>query len=518
LGVHANAAEYRRHGRGARATNYCSKQCAPARKWLQVRAAALTICAHMSGIHSTTSAADSSAVGYAEPGTKQGTPPDRLTPQQWKSGIAAWLGWLFDGLDMHLYTIVAAPFVASLLHAASATDPEVRAKSSWIQAAFLVGWALGGGFFGRLGDRLGRSRALGLTILTYATFTGLSFFAQTWWQLMMFRFLAALGIGGEWAVGSALLAETWPARYRPWAAAVLQTAVNLGVLLACAVTFVLAEHQRAVFLVGVLPAVVVYWVRKSVPEPREWLEAKAARAATSRGFPVIVADHGAQPIANSPAHSHDTPGFADLFRGNVRRTTLLTIVVCACSLTAWWAFMFWINQHLRNLKDLAAWAPPDRERLVSISFFLLIGTSIAGNFFAALLAKLLGYRRAIAAMFLGFFLAMAGAFCVERGHVSLMRWVPCVGFFSGVFGLFTMYLPPLFPTLLRTTGAGFSYNIGRLAAAFGTIFFGLFAKVGDFRIALLLNSLLLIPAMLVALALPELEEKQSAECKVQSAE
>ncbi|MEI7651369.1 MAG: MFS transporter [Verrucomicrobiota bacterium] len=101
-----------------------------------------------------------------------------------------------------------------------------------IQAAFLVGWALGGGFFGRIGDRLGRARALNLTILTYAIFTGLSFFAQTWWHLLIFRFLAALGIGGEWAVGASLLSETWPKRWRPWIAAVLQSAVNIGVMLA----------------------------------------------------------------------------------------------------------------------------------------------------------------------------------------------------------------------------------------------------------------------------------------------
>src|SRR5207253_269187 len=133
-----------------------------------------------------------------------------LTPQQWKTGAAAWLGWMFDGLDMHLYVLVAAPFVAELLHAASEKDPEVGYYSSWIQAAFLVGWALGGGLFGRIGDRLGRSRALMLTILTYAVFTGLSYFAQTWWHLFIFRFLAALGLGGEWGVGASLLAETWP--------------------------------------------------------------------------------------------------------------------------------------------------------------------------------------------------------------------------------------------------------------------------------------------------------------------
>ncbi|MBM3848111.1 MAG: MFS transporter, partial [Verrucomicrobia bacterium] len=125
-----------------------------------------------------------------------------LSPQQWKSGIAAWLGWLFDGLDMHLYTLVAAPFVMQLLMAPSTKDPAVGMYSSIIQASFLVGWALGGAFFGRIGDKLGRARALNLTILTYAIFTGLSFFAQTWWQLCIFRFLAALGIGGEWAVGA----------------------------------------------------------------------------------------------------------------------------------------------------------------------------------------------------------------------------------------------------------------------------------------------------------------------------
>src|SRR5213595_2467941 len=173
-----------------------------------------------------------------------------LTSVQKKSGIAAWLGWMFDGLDMHLYTLVAAPFVMQLVHAASVSDASVKQYSAYVQAAFLIGWALGGGFFGRLGDVLGRSRALSLTILTYAIFTGLSFFAQTWWQLMIFRFVAALGIGGDWAVGSSLLSETWPKKWRPWIAAVLQTGVNLGILLACLANWCLKgldNWPRAVF-------------------------------------------------------------------------------------------------------------------------------------------------------------------------------------------------------------------------------------------------------------------------------
>src|SRR5437879_5598418 len=167
----------------------------------------------------------------------------QLSRDQWRSGAAAWLGWTFDGLDMHLYTLVAAPFVAQLLGAASTTDPRVGHYSSVIQGAFLLGWALGGGFFGRIGDRLGRARALSLTVLTYAAFTGLSFFAQTWWHLFIFRFLAALGIGGEWAVGASLLSETWPRKWRPWLAAVLQSGVNIGTLRAVLASLILAKAR-----------------------------------------------------------------------------------------------------------------------------------------------------------------------------------------------------------------------------------------------------------------------------------
>src|SRR5438045_5861350 len=160
---------------------------------------------------------------------------------------------------MHLYLLVASPFVAELLGNISEKDPRVDSRTSWIQAAFLIGWALGGGFFGRIADRLGRSRALMLTILTYALFTGLSYFARTWWHLLIFRFLAALGIGGEWAVGASLLAETWPRRWRPWIAAVLQSGVNIGILGAVLANHLLAKAQpRYLFLVGVVLALLVF--------------------------------------------------------------------------------------------------------------------------------------------------------------------------------------------------------------------------------------------------------------------
>jgi MFS family permease len=387
---------------------------------------------------------------------------------------------------MHLYVLVAAPFVAHLLGVASERDSLVGYYSSWIQAAFLIGWALGGGFFGRIGDRLGRSRALMLTILTYALFTGLSFFAQTWWQLLVFRFLAALGIGGEWAVGASLLSETWPRNWRPWIAAVLQTGVNLGVMLAGLANFLLADYpKRTVFLVGVLPALLVLWIRRAVPEPEEWHAAKkhAARA---------------------------EPRFRELFRGPARRTTVLTLLVCALSLTAHWAFLFWYLQHLRNLPDLASWTESEKSQLVSKVVWLVTLSSIAGNFLAAWLARRLGYRRAIAFLCLGYFVSMFATYAEPRNHGSLWYGLAAIGVCQGVFALFTMYLPPLFPTLLRTTGAGFCYNIGRIAAGLGTVFFGLFSRVGDYRLALLYAGFLFLPAAGIALRMPEAVVEQPA--------
>jgi len=408
-----------------------------------------------------------------------------ISSQQWRSGIAAWLGWTFDGLDMHLYTLVAAPFVAQLLQATSTTDSRVGRYGSIVQGGFLLGWALGGGFFGQIGDRLGRARTLSLTILTYAAFTGLSFFAQTWWHLLIFRFLAALGIGGEWAVGASLLAETWPQRWRPWIAAVLQTGVNVGVLAAGLANFLLAAAPpRCLFLVGVLPALLVFWIRRAVPETDEW---KAAKQQAGR----------------------QEPKLRELFRGDARRITIWVIVVCGISLTAHWAFMFWHQQQLRNLPEVLAWTPEQKNKLAAAALNLVMIFSILGNFFAAWLSRLIGYRSAIVAMFLAYFLAMLGAYYLPRDHVELLWWFPFIGFCQGVFALFTMYLPPLFPTLLRTTGAGFCYNIGRITAAFGTVFFGLFSQVGDVvdqRAVLFYAGLLFLPASVAALLLPKLRD------------
>jgi len=403
-----------------------------------------------------------------------------LSSQQKKSGLAAWLGWMFDGLDMHLYTLVATPFVALLLGNVDKTSREVGEKGALINAAFLVGWAFGGAFFGRVGDLIGRSRTLCLTILCYAIFTGLSFWATTWWELLIFRFLSALGVGGEWAVGASLLSETWPRKWRPWIAAVLQTAVNVGVLVACAANWMFRGFPpNYVFLVGVLPAFIVVWIRWAVPEPDEWHAARAAAVNTR------------------------VPGIADLFRAGVRHVTFKVLLICGLSLTAHWTLMFWQQKYIRDLPEVRGLAAAGQNDAASKALFLLMFFSIVGNFSAGWLARKWGYRAAISGLCAAYGVAMLVAFAQPLSLGAALIWFAVIGVCQGVFALFTMCLPPLFPTLLRTTGAGFCYNFGRIAAAAGTVFFGIFTKVGDVRHALWYAALLFPLAAVAALWLPE---------------
>jgi MFS family permease len=384
---------------------------------------------------------------------------------------------MFDGLDMHIYTLVATPFVAQLL-ALPRTDKQVGEKGALINAAFLIGWALGGAFFGRIGDVMGRSRALCLTILCYAGFTGLSAISTEWWHLMVFRFLSALGIGGEWAVGASLLSETWPKRWRPWIAATLQTAVNMGVLLACFFGYLFENTEpRYIFLVGVLPALIVLWIRRAVPETEEWHAARAG--------------------------SEKPPGLTDLFRGKVAKTTWIVLTICGVSLTAHWTFMFWQQKYIRDLPEIRDLSSAGQNRAAVIALMVLMAGSILGNYAAAAVARAVGYRKAVVSFCLIYGVVMGLTFLEARTHSTVLIGFFFIGLCQGVFGLFTMCLPPLFPTLLRTTGAGFCYNIGRLIAAGGTVFFGLFTKVGDVRQALLYAAILFIPAAGLACWLPE---------------
>ncbi|CAG0966638.1 Putative metabolite transport protein YjhB [Phycisphaerales bacterium] len=405
----------------------------------------------------------------------------------WKALIAAWLGWCFDGLDGYLYVLVAGPFVTQLVAnehgitrqlAAAEHSGEITTKGAIIQTFFLFGWAIGGAVFGRIGDRLGRSRTLTLTVLTYACFTGLSFFATNWWHLLVFRFLAALGIGGEWAAGSALVAETLHTRHRVWASAALQSGYMVGCIMASLTNGWMAGIEpKWVFVIGILPAFFTLWIRAAVPEPPEW-----SAAAKQQAIP--------------PVSSLFAPGLA--------RTTLLVLALTTIALTTVWAFLYFAPQAVAAMPDVRSWTGPDISRLktrVTIVYFIV---NIAGNFFGTTLAHFIGYRKTFFFMITGSLLSYWLLFREPLTLSNVYLNTSIVAFFSlGLFGLFPMYIPPLYPTLVRTLGAGFTYNVGRVVSALGVWFGGMIAvhDGGPHRV-IMWAAILYLPGLLVAAICP----------------
>ena len=212
---------------------------------------------------------------------------------------------------------------------------------------------------------------------------------------------------------------------------VLQSGVNVGVLFATLANVLLAAAPpRSLFLVGILPALLVFWIRRAVPEPEEWCAAKKC----------------ARP---------EQLGISNLFRGEIRRVTWWVMIVCGVSLTAHWAFMFWHQQHLRNLPDVLNLSAEAKNKLASVALYLVMVSSILGNFFAGLMAKLFGYRATIRGSCLPPILLPCWAHIQYPALMkALMWWFPAIGFCQGVFGLFTMYLPALIPYLVAHHRSG----------------------------------------------------------------
>lgn len=409
---------------------------------------------------------------------------ERITKQQGAAFVAAWLGWAFDGLDGFLYALVAVPFVKELL-GAGASQGEVVAKAALIQAVFLVGWAFGGAFFGRIGDKLGRARTLTLTIITYAIFTGLSFFAQAWWHLLIFRFLAALGIGGEWAAGAALVSETLHAKHRSWASATLQSGYMVGMILAAlTVGWMSALPYRYVFLVGVLPAFLTIFIRRAVKEPVEWHQERQER---------------------------EPPRIGDLFSPAVRSITLKVVILTSICLTTIWAFLYFNNQVLRSLPEVKRLDKQATDELIRNVTIIYCLWNILGNYVSSYLAKFVGYGKAFALILAGAFLSFYFGYGQAKSLEETRFWFNVTMFFgTGVFALFPLYIPALFPTLLRTTGAGFCYNFGRVISAFGAYFGGtIAASTGSPQLAIWWAGWLYLIGIALALFMPELKNRQA---------
>ncbi len=381
-----------------------------------------------------------------------------FTPYQWLVLFAAWLGWGFDVFDALLFNYVSRLCIPALLHI-SPNDPEIQNHITlWTgitTSLLLVGWAIGGILFGMLTDRLGRSRTLLITMMTYALATAACAASTNIWMLLGFRFIASLGIGGEWAAGAALVAETVPERKRVTAGALLYTAAPMGLFLATFVTDLFTRQLdviasdpewswRAVFLTGLIPAVVAVLIRLKVREPESWEQRR------------------------------QTPRLRELFTPDMRSRTIGGVALSAVALIAWWSISAFIPA-LSSFLAVDLHNATGQAGVVELKArCLTVGTTafnlggLIGTLLTIPAAVVLGRRR----MFLCYFLFSAViiwvTFSWDFEVYTRLYMFGLLGLsLFGVFGAFTFYLPEIFPAYLRGTGSGFCYNVARFVTALG---------------------------------------------------
>jgi len=419
---------------------------------------------------------------------------------QWTVLAAAWLGWGFDAFDALLFNFVAPNCVPTLLGLAIGSPAAKSATLLWtgvLTSLLLIGWAAGGILFGQVADRIGRTRTLTITMLVYAVGTAACALAPNLWVLALFRGVASLGIGGEWAAGAAMVAEVVPERRRVEAGALLYTAAPLGLFLATFVNFQIAGSLlkadpeiswRFVFLAGLVPAAVALAVRRFIREPERWR--RTAGAAREEGLAAAAA-----------AVAVRRPRLAELFDRQHRALTLSGFLMAVIVLVTWWscnAFIPVVSTGLaqatakaRSLDRAGTLALVEHWKAVATDYFNIGG--LLGTLLTIPAAKLLGRRPMFAIYFAGAAAAVLAAFGLDLApETRLAMYFPIGLTIFGVFGSFTYYLPELFPTRLRGTGAGFCYNVGRIIAAGGVALVGGIAARGANSLASALAALFFV--------------------------
>lgn len=366
--------------------------------------------------------------------------------------IAALLGWMFDGLEMGIFPLIARPALQEMQAAAGAgvSDAFIGHWTGIVTAAFLFGAALGGAVFGWLGDRLGRVRALTLSVLCYSLFTGLVYFAQLPWHLAALRFFAALGMGGEWSLGVALVMEVWPERHRPMLAAAIGMAAQVGFALIAIVGMMFAitrDSWRWVALVGAAPALLAFLIRLFVPESERWQH--AARVAPIR------------PVR-------------EILRPPYVRTTLLAALLTSVVLIGTWGSVQWLPLWADKLTHGAVPAAKAHTQL-----FSALG-AVFGSIAGAWLGAKAGRRPAYFSLCLFSLVACAFLFRGVSHYGALFLGMTFIvgAATASFFGWLPLYLPEIFPTRIRATAQGFAYNAGRVIAAVGALQMG--ALMGRF--------------------------------------
>jgi MFS family permease len=413
-------------------------------------------------------------------------------PSAWYSGVtrAQWVvlavasaGWMFDAFEGQLFNITRGAMLPELLGTAK-DSPEVKRWGDRLLAVFLIGGTVGGVAFGSLADRIGRKPTMALTILFYSVFSGVTYFATELWQVAVLRFLVALGVGGEWAVAAALVAEVFPPRARAHASGIFHATSVLGTWLAALAGLAVGAEWRYAYLVGLVPALLVLWVRVGVKEPERW---EQARTSERRG------------------------SFRELF-GVWRwaKPAILGLLLAAVGLGTFWGVTVAGQDLTQELLKRSGVTGEDATRRSQFAYGIV---QVAGAGLGLLafgpLAERLGRRGAFALMHVAA-LAIVPITCyLPQTYTQMLFVLPLYGFFTvGIHAGYAVYFPELFPDHLRATGVGVCFNGGRLLAAPILWLSGdLKAWTGDLRLAVTMLGGLFLVGLLLIWFLPETKGK-----------
>ena len=386
-----------------------------------------------------------------------------LNGYHWFVLCVASMGWMFDTMAQQLFNLARRP---AMEHFLGKGNPDISYQASLATTIFLIGWGIGGILGGILGDRIGRAKTMMITILSYTLFTGLSYFSTGVLDFNIYRFLCGFGVGGQFAVGVAMVAEVVPQRARPYALGMVQAASAVGNMLAAVTGIFLGQLEqsgsitgawRYMFLAGALPAPLALVVFKKLKEPESWLKARAEKKKMG--------------------------SFGDLFSDpRWRRNAIVGMLLASAGVVGLWGIGFFSYDLLRTAiePEFRAQGLTGAQLAGRVTTWTGI-TSLFQNlgcFFGiyafTYLTHYTGRKKAFAVSFVAALLMTAYTFWNLRNLSDVFWMIPLMGFAQlSLFGGYAIYLPELFPTRLRSTGTSFCYNVGRLAAAAGPLTLGL---------------------------------------------
>jgi MFS family permease len=383
--------------------------------------------------------------------TRRVKPP--LTRNQIRSFWAAWGGWTMDGMDSFIYSLVLVPALNELLPKSGI--PATAANVGYYGGLFFALFMIGYGFaliWGPVADRFGRVRTMMLSIFCFSVFTLLAAFSTGVWTLAIFRFLAGVGIGGEWSVGASLVSEDWPEERRTMGAALMHTGYYIGFFLAALANFFVGSHfgWRYMFILGGVPALLIGWIRNNVEEPVRW--EKHVKLTMYRSF-------------------------SELFSPMYRRRTILNSTYLIVSLAGLWAGSVYAPSAITFIAQRAGRTAEDAARLASYSSALLAIGTVAGALVVPRLAERLGRRFTLGI----FYIVMMASIAVAFDYVFYMGdgalpWFLVCSFFLGLGGanfiVYSFWLPEQYGTECRASAFAFTTNVGRFAAAGFTFLVG----------------------------------------------